>query len=453
MTSSNQSINLRLLKLKNINSKYLSWFKDDKVKKFITYSFDNIQDLRKYFLKIQKNKKTLFFGIFLKKNNKHIGNIKFDNLNIKKKKTYLGILIGDKKERQKDYSSQAINLGINLLYKKFGIKFFYLGVDKSNYVAINSYKKSGFRIYQKKKKYFIMKKDINLLNLSKFSLGTAQFGMKYGINNYQKQPSQKELKRIINLARDSGMKNIDTAITYGNSEKLLGKVGVSDFNITTKLPFIKHINLKLIKKDILNSIKRLKIKSLYAILLHSDVDTEKYFKNKLKILKQIKKLGLVKKIGISLTNLDNLNRVITNRDIDIIQAPYNIMDQRIASNKYLKKIKKNNIEIQLRSIFLQGLFFKDYEDIKKLFKKNINFINKYSKVLKFNTHNKLSFLLNFINQNKISKNIIIGIDSESQLKKIIKVKLNNKSVFPKTSINEQKKNEELINPSKWKLAN
>ena len=70
--------------------------------------------------------------------------------------------------------------------------------------------------------------------ISKISLGTAQFGMDYGITNSDGKPSLDKARGIIKKAKSLGIKNIDTASVYGTSETILGEIGVKDFNLTTK---------------------------------------------------------------------------------------------------------------------------------------------------------------------------------------------------------------------------
>ncbi len=70
----------------------------------------------------------------------------------------------------------------------------------------------------------------------KLALGTVQFGQDYGIANSNGQTSRSEVDKILELARLKGIKTLDTAISYGESETILGQIGVQDFNIITKLP-------------------------------------------------------------------------------------------------------------------------------------------------------------------------------------------------------------------------
>ena len=451
MKNQYKDIYLNLLKPNNVNHEYLSWFKDKEIKKYITKNkYVDLQSLKNYVKENISKKNCFFFGIFYKKNNKHIGNIKFDNVNKKNCKADLGILIGNKDYRHQGYASQAIKIGTGLLFKKLGIKYFYLGVNKNNISAINVYKNSGFRVINEKLEKITMKKDMNLMNLSSFSLGSAQFGMPYGINNKTKKKVPiKEIVKIISLADKSGFRNIDTAVLYGKAEKTLGKIGVKNFKITSKLPYISSLEIKNIEKIIQRSLKNLRIKSLYSLLIHDSKNINKNFSKLVLILKKFKSKGLIKNLGVSISNFEDLKKVLKNKNIDIIQVPYNMMDQRINERRLINTIKKNNVKIHIRSIFLQGLLFKKYQEIKKIFPKNINYVKKFSKILKLKNIEKLRLFVNFVYLNKMSNQIILGIDSCRQLQKIVRIKRLKKINFPKIPLNFQKKNENLINPHNW----
>ncbi len=56
----------------------------------------------------------------------------------------------------------------------------------------------------------------------KLIIGTAQFGMPYGIANYNGQIGKMEVEKILNFAYKAGINTIDTATGYGNSENIIG---------------------------------------------------------------------------------------------------------------------------------------------------------------------------------------------------------------------------------------
>ena len=141
-------IYLRKLLIKDANKNYLSWFSDNKSKKFIisSSSVNSIKSIKEYIRNKNNKNNVLFLGIFLKSNDKHIGNIKFEPINIKIKETTLGIMIGDKNYRNKGMGREAIDISMNWLKSNFDISNFKLGVDVKNELAIRLYEKIGFKL-------------------------------------------------------------------------------------------------------------------------------------------------------------------------------------------------------------------------------------------------------------------------------------------------------------------
>ena len=74
--------------------------------------------------------------------------------------------------------------------------------------------------------------------MSKLSIGTAQFGLDYGIANKLGKVSFDEVQKILSEAKRHNIDTIDTAAAYGNSESVLGTSGVEQFDIITNLPEI-----------------------------------------------------------------------------------------------------------------------------------------------------------------------------------------------------------------------
>ena len=71
---------------------------------------------------------------------------------------------------------------------------------------------------------------------SKLVIGTANFSQSYGFNKYKSKLSLKTIKKILKYANKHGVKNLDTAISYGSTEKILGKLNLRTYQILTKLP-------------------------------------------------------------------------------------------------------------------------------------------------------------------------------------------------------------------------
>ena len=76
---------------------------------------------------------------------------------------------------------------------------------------------------------------IKKFNFNKLIIGTANFGQKYGLKN--KKINQKEIFRILNYSHQIGIRTIDTANSYGNSEKILGKTKLKKWKVISKIPY------------------------------------------------------------------------------------------------------------------------------------------------------------------------------------------------------------------------
>ena len=110
---------------------------------------------------------------------------------------------------------------------------------------------------------------------NKLSIGTAQLGNKYGITNTSGKVSFYEAKSILRDAYKKGVNSLDTAASYGESEYQLGKIGVKNWNISTKLPAIPKncSNLEHWVNNIFqNSLNLLKLKKINTLLLHNPND-------------------------------------------------------------------------------------------------------------------------------------------------------------------------------------
>ena len=72
---------------------------------------------------------------------------------------------------------------------------------------------------------------------------------------------------------------------------------------------------------------------------------------------------MVKKVGASVYTSEQLDRLLENYQLDLIQLPLNVVDQRLLQSGSLGKLKNHSIEIHARSAFLQGLLLMPTNDI------------------------------------------------------------------------------------------
>lgn len=148
--------------LKPLNSSFLSedylhWMNDKKIVKYMSTGGDyNLKRLNDYLEDLNENPK-YFWAIILKKNHKHIGNVKIDPIDFSNKTGEYGIMIGEKTVWGQGIACESSKLALKYCFNELGLKKIYLGVIAENKRAIQSYKSIGFSEEYFKKKFHYLK--------------------------------------------------------------------------------------------------------------------------------------------------------------------------------------------------------------------------------------------------------------------------------------------------------
>lgn len=287
---------------------------------------------------------------------------------------------------------------------------------------------------------------------SKLILGTAQFGLKYGINNSLGKPQEGEVLSLLKTAYNSGIKVLDTAEAYGNAHQLIGKYHQTHdnykFKIITKFPHqIKH---NLIKSKVVDYLNIIYVNFLDVIMFHS-FDSFKSNYRALETLNDLKSDGLINNIGVSVYTNTQLQSLLNEDLITVIQLPFNLLDNFNIRGDLINKLKEKGKIIHTRSAFLQGLFFKNLTDNLSIVQALKPHLNILKQITKREACSMEELALSYcVNQNNIN-NVIIGVDSISQLTANINATnyIINEETF-KCINNINVKNLELLNPSLWK---
>lgn len=197
----------------------------------------------------------------------------------------------------------------------------------------------------------------------KLALGTAQFGMPYGITNRTGRLTQAQTTEVLALAYAQGISVLDTAMAYGDAESRLGNTGVQHFQVVTKLPPIPLVLPAEMtdagawaKEQFAASLKRLGLSRVYGLLLHRPSDLlGQHGKVLLRAMQDLQDQGLVKKLGISIYSPNELEPLLKLAQWDLVQSPLNLIDRRLQTSGWLQRLKDSGVEVHTRSAFLQGL--------------------------------------------------------------------------------------------------
>jgi len=291
----------------------------------------------------------------------------------------------------------------------------------------------------------------------KLGLGTAQFGFNYGITNRRGQVPLEEVSHILDLAQQEGVAVIDTAAGYGNSEEVLGKCLPKShrFQIVTKTrrfnkETISPADAKDMAADFYRSLEKLRQKSIYGLLVHHPDDL--LAENScwlIEALNDFKRQKLVRKIGVSVYSADQIDDLLNRMEIDLIQLPISVLDQRLLMSGHLKKLKQKGVEIHARSIFLQGILLKQPVELGPYFDSAKNLLEEVHSYLKMKNITPLEGALKFVIAQKEIDCVIVGVASQGEFAEI-------QGAFKRPSAFELDykrfacSDEKIVNPSYWK---
>lgn len=210
------------------------------------------------------------------------------------------------------------------------------------------------------------------LNVSAITLGTVQLGFPYGLANQLGQPGVEQSHRLLRKALECGVSTWDTARHYGTAESVIGSFVKSNASenaplVVTKFKWDnsafsdKGEALRQAIQHVQDSCEQLGSERLPVLLFHKDKDQSirQVMRILPDVLRSLQGEGLIAYGGISIYFADEAKAVIDEPTIQAIQAPMNVLDQRMIQNGALRDFYDMGKTVFIRSIFLQGLFFMD----------------------------------------------------------------------------------------------
>ncbi|MCP2044069.1 aldo/keto reductase [Pontibacter sp. HSC-36F09] len=280
-------------------------------------------------------------------------------------------------------------------------------------------------------------------------LGTAQFGLPYGISNQRGQVPETEVAAILAEAHSAGIDTLDTAAAYGSSEQCLGNVlstSPANFRIISKYP--PNQPDKSIAQACLESLEQLRVEKLHGYLLHSYASYSDK-PSALDELQQLKATGLAEKVGVSLYHPSEAETLLKQEaKIDILQFPYSIFDRRF--EELLPELRNRGIETHVRSVYLQGLFFMQPTELPLYLQEAAPKLERLQQLANAYQVPIGAVCLAFALANPYISQVVIGVESLQTLQENIRYSSTTLPEALYTALLEFKEeNENILLPYKW----
>jgi hypothetical protein len=287
--------------------------------------------------------------------------------------------------------------------------------------------------------------------MNRIVLGGAQLGLPYGILNGGETLSREEVARILDTAVDHGIDSIDTAIAYGQSESMIGETSQNHFKIISKLPplpvDISNVS-EWVHSQVQGSLSRLKCTSLDALLLHRPQDlTGAQGVELYAAIESLTAEKMIHRFGVSIYSPDDLEGIIDTFEIHVVQAPLNVFDRRILG--VTDQLSALNIEVHVRSVFLQGVLIANPKDRPQRFEPWSEHFALFDEWVRSSGLSAMACCMGFALQQPSIAKLVIGTTSAKSLDEIMTSTPNSVLEVP---THLQSSVEQLIDPRFWNAA-
>ena len=266
-----------------------------------------------------------------------------------------------------------------------------------------------------------------MANLSRLGLGTVQFGLNYGVANVNGQLAASEISRILLRAAGVGVQVLDTAAAYGESEQVLGQCldASMDFRLITKTIPLRQAavgtnELRKISEAFERSLTKLRRNQIDTLMVHHAEDLLVKGGDTIFLkLKEWKAAGQIKKIGVSVYDRQQIDRLFERFDFDVVQLPFSVYDQRLLQDGTLARLASAGVEIHARSIFLQGILLMPSTQLPNHLVKFVDHHERYLAYLKSTRVKPLEAAISFVTDCPEISVALVGVSSDRDFEECI----------------------------------
>ena len=271
------------------------------------------------------------------------------------------------------------------------------------------------------------------IEVSEIAFGGVEIGMPYGIGVRSKadMPSRASSIRLLHSAIDNGINLFDTARMYGNSESVMGQAfqGRRDHVvISTKCRYLRDefgvlpspAKMKeIIERSLQESLIALQTDFVDIYMLHQ-ADIEILGNDMVAdIFINFKKKGVIRATGVSTYTMEETKKALESGNWDVIQLPFNLMDQ--SQEALFSLTAEKEIGIMVRSVLFKGILSDKGRNLHPELKEVEQHIKLYSKLFKKSITDLTSLAMKFALSFDQVASVLVGIDKISYLKKSLDV--------------------------------
>lgn len=288
--------------------------------------------------------------------------------------------------------------------------------------------------------------------IARLALGTAQFGLPYGVSNTTGQVPKDQVKAILTSAAEAGIDMLDTAAAYGDAESIVARAAAdlgSPFLIVSKTPPAADIDA--VKAAVRRSAELAGRNGLDTILVHHPKDLAGHAGDRLwRALNDLVNEGAAHRIGLSASFDDNPKELAARFAPSVIQLPVSLFDQRLVRDGTLAELAARGVKIHARSIFLQGLLFATAKQLSPTIRYIAPGLEARRKLIVARGISLVEAATAYVLAQPEIRRVVVGVTQSSELKEVLAAAAVSSPDFPWTDLAID--DPTVLNPSRWQVS-
>lgn len=259
------------------------------------------------------------------------------------------------------------------------------------------------------------------LSVSKLGLAAAQFGLDGMSASPRARSPETEARDILNIAARAHLSVLDVSGNYGRAESVLGDL------IPRPVPFRVTLSAAradrgpdFVEAEARAALRRLALERADAIIVSSP--SELFGPHGAAVWERLARLrdaGLFARIGVAAHASDDPVGVARRFKPDILQAPASLLDQRLLADGSLARIAGLGVEVQLRSIFLNGLLFLPPDRVPAQLKGASGRLSRVRRMIAEGRSDPLQAALGFALSRPEASAVLVGVTSAAELSAVV----------------------------------
>lgn len=292
-------------------------------------------------------------------------------------------------------------------------------------------------------------------SLGPMVLGAVQLGLTYGVANKAGKPSREAAHEILSTAWDQGVRAIDTAQAYGESEEIIGEhleqYPGHNFHVFSKInPEIDHRDATAVLNAARSSCQRI-ARPLASLMMHNADVLHLWDGGLGQAMKSCLDAGYAETLGVSIYTPEQFRAALAIPELRVIQAPFNVLDRRLLESGLLRAALDSGRVVVLRSVYLQGLLLMDAENLPAHMGFAETDVRRWEQLCASHACTKALAAMQYVRHAVPGALLVIGCERTDQL--LANISLLASPGFPasmQAAIEGLKMpDEKVINPSQW----